>query len=65
MLRHIHTHAGADAVVGRVSPWDGPTPREQEIHRMKHSPGSGILSVSTVPDGPTRILRVVDENRKV
>ena len=43
----------------------GPVPREQEVRRMKHSPGSGVLSVSMVPDGPTRILRVVDENKKV
>ncbi len=40
-------------------------PKEQEIRRMKHSPGSGVLSVLVVPDGPTRILRIVDENKKV
>ena len=43
----------------------GSIPGEQEIRRMKHSPGSGVLSVSMVPDGPTRILRIVDENKKV
>ncbi len=39
--------------------------REQEIRRMKHSPGSGVLAVVVEPDGPTRILRVTDENKKV
>lgn len=57
--------AGADAVLGHVMGGRGSLPREQEIRRMKHSPGSGVLSVSVVPDGPTRILRVVDENKKV
>ena len=42
-----------------------PPPREQEVRRMKHSPGSGVLAISVVPDGPTRILRVTDENKKV
>ena len=56
---------GADAVVGHVLGGRGPVPKEQVIRRMKHSPGSGVLSVAVVPDGPTRILRVVDENKKV
>jgi hypothetical protein len=56
---------GADAVLGHVTGGRDSVPKEQGIRRMKHSPGSGVLSVSVVPDGPTRILRVVDENKKV
>ena len=52
-------------MLGHVTAGRGPVPREQEVRRMKHSPGSGVLSVTVTPDGPTRILRVVDENKKV
>ena len=52
-------------MLGHVTGGGGCVPREQEIRRMKHSPGSGVLTVSVVPDGPTRILRVVDDNKKV
>lgn len=54
MLGHVTGGRGSTT----VSP-------EQEIRRMKHSPGSGVLAVAVVPDGPTRILRVTDENKKV
>ena len=43
----------------------GEVPHEQRFSRMKHSPGSGVLSVKVVSDGPTRILRITDENKKV
>ena len=43
----------------------GDVPHEQRFSRMKHSPGSGVLSVKVVSDGPTRILRITDENKKV
>lgn len=69
------TCLGADAVLGHVTSGQGSVAgsgrgtsgvsREQEIRRMKHSPGSGVLAVIVVPDGPTRILRVTDENKKV
>lgn len=52
-------------MVGHVTGGRGSLPKEQDIRRMKHSPGSGVLSALLVPDGPTRILRVVDENKKV
>lgn len=58
---------GVDVVLGRVSEGgsDGGVPPEQHFSRMKHSPGSGVLSVKVVSDGPTRILRITDENKKV
>jgi len=58
---------GADVVLGRVSEGgsNGGVPPEQHFSRMKHSPGSGVLSVKVVSDGPTRILRITDENKKV
>ena len=56
---------GSDAVLGHVTGGRDPIPPEQRIVRLKHSPGSGVLSVSVVSDGPTRILRITDENKKV
>lgn len=53
-------------VLGHVTSGRGVViPPEQKIVRLKHSPGSGVLSVSVVSDGPTRILRITDENKKV
>lgn len=54
-------------VLGRVSEGgsNGGVPPEQHFSRMKHSPGSGVLSVKVVSDGPTRILHITDENKKV
>ncbi len=66
---HTHTHTGADVVLGFVERADSDgsedTSPEQRFQRLKHSPGSGVLSVSVVSDGPTRILRITDENKKV
>uniref|UniRef100_A0A1X7TNH4 Vacuolar protein sorting-associated protein 13 VPS13 adaptor binding domain-containing protein n=1 Tax=Amphimedon queenslandica TaxID=400682 RepID=A0A1X7TNH4_AMPQE len=50
---------GMDAVVGCVGSGD-----KEELRRLKKSPGSGVLSVSLVPDGPTRVLRITDESKK-
>ena len=52
-------------VLGHVTSGRGPIPSEQKIVRLKHSPGSGVLSVAVVSDGPTRILKITDENKKV
>ena len=52
-------------MLGHVTSGRGVIPPEQKIVRLKHSPGSGVLSVSVVSDGPTRILRITDENKKV
>ena len=52
-------------MLGHVTGKHGSIPPEQKIVRLKHSPGSGVLSVAVVSDGPTRILRITDENRKV
>ena len=61
----INISTGSDVVLGHVTGGRGPIPPEQRIVRLKHSPGSGVLSVSVVSDGPTRILRITDENKKV
>lgn len=55
---------GVDAVLGRIGNGSCKEWREQ-FHKEKQSPGSGVLSVSVVQDGPTRILRITDENKKV
>ena len=51
---------GIDAVLGRVEGkgWSS-------FSRVKQSPGSGVLSVRVTPDGPTRVLHITDENKKV
>ena len=51
---------GGDAVIGMR----GGGCKEKFI-KQKKSPGSGVLSVSVVPDGPTRVLCITDENKKV
>lgn len=51
---------GTDIVLGAVG-----RARREQFRRVKQSPGSGVLSVTVIPDGPTRILRMTDENRKV
>ena len=56
---------GSDVVLGHVTGGRSPILSEQKIVRLKHSPGSGVLSVAVVSDGPTRILRITDENKKV
>ena len=40
-------------------------PDHQQIGRLKHTPGSGILSLKCSSDGPTRVLTITDENKKV
>ena len=54
-----------DATLGHLLGGCGPVPHEQMLRRMKHSPGSGVLSVNVISDGPTRTLRVTDVNNKV
>lgn len=51
---------GVDAVIGRVGGGE-----REEFHKIKQSVGSGVLSVTIIPDGPTRVLQITDENKKV
>ena len=44
---------------------EGGVPYEQQLRRYRHSPGSGQLAVEVVSDGPTRVLRIRDRNKKV
>ncbi len=44
---------------------EGVVPPQQLLRRVKHSPGSGVLSVSVQSDGPTRTLKITDVNAKV
>ena len=57
---------GADVVLGKVlvEP-DNRIPDHQLVGRLKHTPGSGILSLKCSSDGPTRVLTITDENKKV
>ena len=51
---------GADAVLGAVRIGECSL-----FRRVKQSFGSGVLSVRVTPDGPTRVLHITDENKKV
>lgn len=48
---------GAEVVLGPDSGVLEPAPEQQFINQ-KMRPGSGVLSVQVLPDGPTRVLQV-------
>lgn len=48
---------GAEVVLGPDSGLLEPGPEQQFINQ-KMRPGSGVLSVQVLPDGPTRVLQV-------
>lgn len=51
---------GAEVVLGPDSSMEllGPVPPEQQFANQKMRPGSGMLSIRVIPDGPTRALQV-------
>ncbi|XP_053546399.1 intermembrane lipid transfer protein VPS13D isoform X2 [Bombina bombina] len=57
---------GADVVLGPDMSLEtlGAVPREQQFINQKMRPGSGVLSVRVVPDGPTRVLQITDFNQR-
>ncbi|XP_031422528.1 vacuolar protein sorting-associated protein 13D isoform X2 [Clupea harengus] len=54
---------GAEVVLGPDSGLLSPAPEQQFINQ-KMRPGSGVLSVQVVPDGPTRVLQISDFNHR-
>lgn len=48
---------GAEVVLGPDAGLLEPAP-EQQFVNQKMRPGSGVLSVQVLPDGPTRVLQV-------
>ncbi|KAL2104176.1 hypothetical protein ACEWY4_001044 [Coilia grayii] len=54
---------GAEVVLGPDSGLMAPGPEQQFINQ-KMRPGSGVLSVQVVPDGPTRVLQISDFNHR-
>ena len=40
-------------------------PVEQAISRQRLRPGSGVLNVRVMTDGPTRVLQITDAHMKV
>ncbi|KAG7472195.1 hypothetical protein MATL_G00106290 [Megalops atlanticus] len=54
---------GAEVVLG---PDSGllDLPPEQQFINQKMRPGSGVLSVQVLPDGPTRVLQISDFNQR-
>ncbi|EDL29728.1 mCG140286, isoform CRA_b [Mus musculus] len=53
---------GAEVVLGPDSSMEllGPVPPEQQFANQKMRPGSGMLSIRVIPDGPTRALQITD-----
>ncbi|XP_033825826.1 intermembrane lipid transfer protein VPS13D isoform X2 [Periophthalmus magnuspinnatus] len=54
---------GAEVVLGPDSGLQAPSPEQQFINQ-KMRPGSGVLSVQVLPDGPTRVLQISDNFRR-
>ncbi|XP_029011059.1 intermembrane lipid transfer protein VPS13D isoform X2 [Betta splendens] len=54
---------GAEVVLGPDSGLEEPGPEQQFINQ-KMRPGSGVLSVQVLPDGPTRVLQISDFNQR-
>ncbi|KAM4610547.1 intermembrane lipid transfer protein VPS13D [Polymixia lowei] len=54
---------GAEVVLGPDSGLHEPGPEQQFINQ-KMRPGSGVLSVQVLPDGPTRVLQISDFNQR-
>uniref|UniRef100_A0A9J8AXX9 Vacuolar protein sorting 13 homolog D n=1 Tax=Cyprinus carpio carpio TaxID=630221 RepID=A0A9J8AXX9_CYPCA len=50
---------GAEVVLGPDSGVMEPLP-EQQFTNQKMRPGSGVLSIQVLPDGPTRVLQISD-----
>uniref|UniRef100_A0A3Q2P469 Vacuolar protein sorting 13 homolog D n=1 Tax=Fundulus heteroclitus TaxID=8078 RepID=A0A3Q2P469_FUNHE len=53
---------GAEVVLGPDSGLEQPGPEQQFINQ-KMRPGSGVLSVQVLPDGPTRVLQVSTDQK--
>ncbi|XP_047441039.1 vacuolar protein sorting-associated protein 13D isoform X3 [Mugil cephalus] len=54
---------GAEVVLGPDSGLQEPGPEQQFINQ-KMRPGSGVLSVQVLPDGPTRVLQISDFSQR-
>ncbi|TRY87039.1 hypothetical protein DNTS_009138 [Danionella cerebrum] len=54
---------GAEVVLGPDSGVLEPAPEQQFINQ-KMRPGSGVLSVQVLPDGPTRVLQISDFSQR-
>ena len=69
----IYTDAvppGMDAVLGPSLPLQQgqgrvEVPIEMAIQRQKSKPGSGLLAVKVIIDGPTRVLQITDIKQQV
>ncbi|XP_006885807.1 PREDICTED: vacuolar protein sorting-associated protein 13D [Elephantulus edwardii] len=53
---------GAEVVLGPDTSMEllGPIPPEQQFINQKMRPGSGVLAIRVIPDGPTRALQITD-----
>lgn len=60
--RRDNVVTGGEVVVGPSPTMRGSqhVPSEMRVERQKLRPGSGVLSVKVIADGPTRVLKIVD-----
>lgn len=60
---------GGEAVLGLSTPesrlGNQEVPKEMAIHREKLQPGSGMLCVKVLNEGPTRVLQITDVTQQV
>uniref|UniRef100_A0A8C2SX67 Vacuolar protein sorting 13 homolog D n=1 Tax=Coturnix japonica TaxID=93934 RepID=A0A8C2SX67_COTJA len=59
-------HDGAEVVLGPDTSLEllESVPPEQQFINQKMRPGSGVLAVRVIPDGPTRVLQITDSNQR-
>ncbi|KAM8927222.1 intermembrane lipid transfer protein VPS13D [Pelodytes ibericus] len=57
---------GAEVVLGPDASFEllSAVPKEQLFINQKMRPGSGVLCVRVIPDGPTRVLQITDFNQR-
>ncbi|XP_072334512.1 intermembrane lipid transfer protein VPS13D isoform X1 [Scyliorhinus torazame] len=58
-------HDGAEVILGPdTSLGLEQVPNEQQFINQKMRPGSGVLALRVIPDGPTRVLQITDQQHR-
>ena len=55
---------GSEVLLG-PGPTGNKVPAHMAVSRKKMLPGSGMLAVKVITDGPTRVLEITDINHRV
>ena len=56
---------GASVYLGPISPENSPVPDHMRVCGQRMLPGSGMLAVNVLTDGPTRVLQITDLRQSV